>query len=127
MTPLQEQPTQRPEKIRDIQQRAKTLTDDVSELFDLYYKLGIVTATEKASNAAAMTITVIILLFLFMFTLMFAGLGLGWYLGQVLNSMLAGYAIVSGIFTMLIIITLLLRKSYLFPYIRNIIVKKVYE
>lgn len=126
MIPVQE-PSQRPEKIRDIQQRAKTLTDDVSELFDLYYKLGVVTATEKASNAAAMTITVIILLFLFMFTLMFAGLGLGWYLGQLLNSMLAGYAIVSGIFTMLIVITLLTRKSYLFPYIRNIIVKKVYE
>jgi hypothetical protein len=123
-----EEPTAaRQEKVRDIQQRAKTLTDDVGELFELYYKLAGVTATEKVSNAAAVTITVMILMFLLMFTLLFAGLGLGWFLGQQLNSMLAGYSIVSGFFALLIAITIWTRKSFLFPFIRNTIVKRVYE
>jgi uncharacterized membrane protein YqjE len=119
------QPTSPKEKIRDIQQRAKTLTDDVAELLDLYYKLAVVSATEKASNAAAVSITVMIILFLLMFTLLFAGLGVGWYLGDRFNSMLIGYGIVSIIFLLLIGITLAVRKSFLFPYIRNTIIKKV--
>lgn len=117
----------RPEKKRDIQQRAKTLTDDVSELFELYYRLAVLTATEKASNAVSASVTGIIVLFLMMFTLLFAGLALGWYLGERLNSMLAGFGIVAGIFLLMLSFTLLFRKSHLFPWIRNAIIKKVYE
>lgn len=115
------------EKPRDLQQKAKTLTDDIGELLDLYYKLAIVTVTEKASNAAAVSITVIIILFFMMFTLLFAGLGLGWYLGQVLENMLAGFGIVAGIFFIFIALTLTLRKQVLFPFIRNTIIRKVYD
>lgn len=115
------------EKPREIQQKAKTLTDDIGELLDLYYKLAIVTVTEKASNAASISITVTIILFFLMFTLLFAGLGFGWYLGQSMNNMLAGYSIVAGIFLSFIGLTLLLRKSFLFPFIRNTIIKKIYE
>jgi hypothetical protein len=128
MTPTADRPgPTAKEKPREIQQRAKTLTDDIAELFDLYYKLAVVTVTEKASNAASVSITTIIILFFLMFTLLFAGLGLGWYLGEVLNNVLAGYAIVSGIFLILIAIVLLLRKPVIFPFIRNSIVKKIYE
>jgi len=127
MTSFQEQPAQRQEKPRDIQQKARTLTDDVSELFELYYKLAVVTATEKASNAAAVSITYIILISLFMFMLLFAGLGLGWYLGEKLNSMLAGFSIIAAIFALLIGLTLFFRKSFIFPLIRNTVIKRVYE
>jgi len=116
-----------PGKFSDIQNRAKTLTDDVGELLDLYYKLASVTVTEKASNAAAVSITFSILISFAMFTLLFAGLGIGWYLGEVLNSVLAGYAIVSGFFFVMILLTVLVRKSYIFPLIRNTIIKKLYE
>jgi hypothetical protein len=127
MKAFQEPPVDRQEKMRDIQQRAKTLTDDVSELFDLYYKLAVLTATEKAANAASVSITVIVIIFLLMFTLLFAGLGLGWYLGERLHNMLAGYGIVAMFFALLIAITLACRKNILFPFIRNTIIKKVYE
>jgi hypothetical protein len=127
MSPIQEQFTTRQEKKPDIQQKARTLTDDVGELFELYYKLAIVTVTEKASSAVAASLTAMIVMFFFMFSLLFAGLGLGWFLGDVLHSMIAGYLIVAGIFLLLIVITLALRKNRLFPVIRNIIIKKIYE
>jgi hypothetical protein len=128
MTPFQYPPGTKPkEKPRDIQQKAKTLTDDIGELLDLYYKLAVITVTEKASNAASVSITVIVILFFMMFTMLFGGLALGWYLGEVLESMLAGYGIIAGIFIVFIALTLLLRKSFLFPYIRNTIIKKIYE
>jgi hypothetical protein len=115
------------EKFRDIQNKAKTLSDDIAELLDLYYKLAVVTVTEKASNAASVSITFTIIISLTMFSLLFAGLGFGWYLGERLNNVMAGYCAVAGIFLLLIILTLLLRKSYIFPYIRNTIIKKIYE
>jgi cytochrome c biogenesis protein CcdA len=127
MTSHSDQSATRQEKPRDIQQKAKTLTDDVSELFELYYKLAVVTATEKASNAAALSITFIILIFLLMFALLFIGLGIGYYLGQRLNNMLAGFTIIAGFFALLIGLTLTFRKSFLFPLIRNTVIKKVYE
>jgi hypothetical protein len=128
MMPFQDQSGSRQqEKPREIQQKAKTLTDDVAELFDLYYKLAVVTVTEKASNAASVSVTVIIVLFFFMFTLLFAGLGLGWYLGELLKSVLAGYAIVSAIFGILIAVVLFLRRKVIFPFIRNTIIKRIYE
>jgi hypothetical protein len=117
----------RHEKFREIQNKAKTLSDDIAELLDLYYKLGVVTVTEKASNAASVSITFTIIISLTMFSLLFAGLGVGWYLGERLNNVMAGYCVVAGIFLLLIILTLLLRKSYIFPYIRNTIIKKIYE
>lgn len=114
-------------KPRDIQKRAKTLTDDIGELLELYYRLAVVTATEKAANAASLSISVFIILFFSMFTLLFAGIALGWYLGEWLDNMIAGFLIVALLFMLLIILTLLLRKSFLFPFIRNTIIKKVYE
>jgi hypothetical protein len=119
--------TGRQQKFRDIQHKAKTLSDDLGELLDLYYKLAVVTVTEKASNAASVSITYTIIISLIMFTLLFAGLGLGWYLGEVFNNVMAGYSLVAAIFLLLIVITLLLRKSYIFPYFRNTIIKKIYE
>jgi hypothetical protein len=127
MNSYQDPPAAKQEKIRDIQQRAKTLTDDVGELFELYYRLAIITATEKAANAASISITVIVILMLLLFTLLFAGLGLGWFLGEQLHSMLAGYGIVAAIFLLLIVITVAVRKTFLFPRIRNMIIRKVYE
>lgn len=115
------------EKIRSIRHKARTLSDDAGELLELYYRLGVVTVTEKASNAASITITASIVLLLSMFFLFFLGLGVGWYLGEMLDSFFAGFSIVAGVFFILIVITLSIRKSILFPLIRNLVVKKVYE
>lgn len=126
-TPQSPRRNDSPTKFQDIQNKAKTLTDDVTELLDLYYKLAVVTVTEKASNAASVTIVLTIIISLFMFMLLFAGLAVGWYLGQLLNSIFLGYTIISGFFLLLILLTIGLRKNHIFPLIRNVIVKKIYE
>ena len=127
MNAFQERINAPQEKKPDIQKKAKTLTDDVSELAELYYRLSVITATEKASSAVSAGLVVITLVLLAMFSLLFAGIAFGWYLGEVLNSMLAGYMIVSAFFVLLILLTLALRKNFLFPFVRNTIIKKIYE
>jgi hypothetical protein len=127
MNATQEEFNIRKGKKPDIQQKARTLTDDVSELFELYYKLGVITVTERASSAASASLTMIMVMFFAMFSLLFAGLGVSWFIGRLLHSLIAGYLIVAGIFAILVILTLALRKKYLFPFVRNIIIKKIYD
>ena len=127
MNATQEEFNIRKGKTPDIQQKARTLTDDITELFELYYKLGNITVTEKASSAVSASLTMIMVMFFAMFSLLFAGLGVGWFFGRVLHSIIAGYLIVAGIFAFLVAITIAVRKKYLFPMIRNIIIKKIYE
>jgi hypothetical protein len=127
MNATQEEFNLRKGKRPDIQQKARTLTDDITELFELYYKLGNVTVTEKASSAVSASITMIMIMFFAMFSLLFAGLGIGWFFGQLLHSIIIGYLMVAGIFALLLGITIALRKKYLFPIIRNILIKKIYE
>jgi len=127
MNATQEEFNIRKGKKPDIQQKARTLTDDVSELFELYYKLGVITVTERASSAASASLTMIMVMFFAMFSLLFAGLGISWFIGRLLHSLIAGYLIVAGIFAILVILTLALRKKYLFPFVRNIIIKKIYD
>jgi hypothetical protein len=113
-----------PGKIRETTQH---LTDHLGELLESYYRLGVLNITDKATGIASFTITIFVVTFLVMFAVLFMGFGLGWWLGDQLGSRFAGFAVVAGILILIIITIMAFRKRVLFPFIRNIIIKKVYE
>jgi hypothetical protein len=110
-----------------IKERTNTLTDHISDLAESYYQLGVLNITEKATGIASSTIIVSVISFLSLFALLFLGLGFGWWLGQQLNNMLAGFCVVAGMFIILIALIIGFRKQLIFPFIRNTIIKKVYD
>jgi hypothetical protein len=110
-----------------IKEKTNALTDHLSDLVESYYKLGVLNVTEKVTGIASTAITVLVVSFLALFALLFLGFGFGWWLGQQLNSMLAGFSIVAGILVVSIVTLMALRKQIIFPFIRNTIIKKVYE
>ena len=69
----------------------------------------------------------LVVLFLGVFVLLFSGIALGIWLGEVLDSPALGYLLVAGIYLLIIIILVLLRKRIVFPMIRNLIINKIYE
>jgi len=113
-----------PGKIRETTQH---LTDHLGELLESYYRLGVLNITDKATGIASFTITLFVVTFLVMFALLFVGFGFGWWLGDQLESRFTGFAIVAGIFMLMVVAIMAFRKRILFPFIRNIIIKKVYE
>ena len=115
------------EKVNGIKEKTENFTDHVGDLLDSYYKLGVLHVTDKATSIASFTVAIFVVSFLAMFALLFIGFGLGWWLGEKLNSMLAGFSIVAGVFLTLIGALLAFKKQLLFPMIRNIIIKNVYE
>jgi hypothetical protein len=66
-------------------------------------------------------------LILFFLVLFFIGIGVSWWLGDILNSRPGGFFIVGGFFVVLIIVVFLLRKKIVFPILKKAILKKLYE
>ena len=106
---------------------SRSITKDVGDLVDTYIALAKANVTQKAADAASFSISGLCMAALAFFALLFAGLALGWWLGELLSSMSAGFLIVSGIFIVLLLILIFFKEQLIHPIIRNKIVKKVYE
>jgi hypothetical protein len=113
--------------MEEFKLKAENLTKSVGDYFDTYYKLTVVKAADKATGIAASSLAGIAVLFLGIFVLFFLGLALGVWFGRILENQVAGYLLVAGIYLLLIILLVALRKRIVFPFIRNLIVRKFYE
>jgi hypothetical protein len=103
------------------------LTENITAIGETYYKLAQVTVTEKATVVGSISIVMVVYLFLFLMIIFFGGIGLAAYLNTTLHSLYAGYFIVCGFFVLLALIVFALRKKIIFPFLKNAIVKQVYE
>jgi len=55
------------------------------------------------------------------------GFGLAWWLGDVINSRAGGFFIVAAFYLVVMIAMIIMRKRLIFPLLRNIITRKIYE
>jgi len=106
---------------------SRNITKDVGDLVDTYIALAKANVTQKAADAASFSISGLFMAALAFFVILFAGLALGWWLGELLSSMIAGFLIVSGIFVVLLLVLIFFKDQLIHPIIRNKIVKKAYE
>ena len=110
-----------------VKEDTKDLVGHVTDLLESYSKLVIVNATQKAidiSSSIIFSVTLALLCFLVAF---FIGLGLAWWLGNVINSRAGGFFIVGGIYLLSMIILMAMRKKTIFPFLRNFLTRKIYE
>lgn len=113
--------------MEDLKIRLEELIHHLKELADTYYKLSLLKVTQKATNITAGILAGITTLFLFVITLFFLGMGLAWWLGSLLNSMPAGFFIVAGLFIIIMVAIIMLRRKIVFPMLKKAILKKLYE
>jgi hypothetical protein len=113
--------------MEEFKLKAENLTKSVGDYFDTYYKLTVVKAADKATGVAASSLAGLATFFLGIFVLFFSGLALGVWLGQILENQVLGYLLVAVFYLILIILLIALRKKIVFPFIRNLIVRKFYE
>jgi len=113
--------------MEEFKLKAENLTKSVGEYFDTYYKLTVVKAADKATGIAASSMAGLAAFFLSIFVLFFSGLALGIWLGQLLDNPVLGYLLVAAFYLLIMIVLIALRKKIVFPFIRNLIVRKFYE
>ncbi len=111
----------------ELKNKADDLIEHAGDYVETYYKLGLLKLTQKSSNAGSAVIAGILLGVLAFFFMLFLGMGLAWLIGDALDSVMAGYFIVAGIYLLLILCLVFMRKKLIDPFFRNLIVRKIYE
>ncbi len=106
---------------------AEKWLDGVGNLIETYRDLAIVRTVEHTSRGAALMVMGILSLVLILCIMIFGGLGAAWWLGEAMQNKTGGFLIVGGTYLLLLTISLLLAKSVIVPFIRNIIIKQIYD
>jgi len=113
--------------MEELKEKAADLVDHVEDLADTYYKLAVVNITQKATNIASGTVVMVAVCVLGLLIFLFLGIALSWWLGDLLHNRALGFVLGAVVFAFLLLLILWMRSRILFPYIRNLIIRKVYE
>ncbi len=110
-----------------LKEKAEDLTSHIGEMADTFYKLTTVKLAKQATSIASNAISIVVVCMLGLFIVFFGGMGLAWYLGDVMESRAAGFAVVGGFFLLVLIVVLAVRRKLIFPYLRNAIIRRIYD
>jgi hypothetical protein len=113
--------------MEEVKPKEESLSNHLTDYIETYFKLTVVNATQKATAVASVSLVTILVTFFFVFVLLFGGAGCSMWIGESLGNMKAGYFLVGGFYFLCALIVILIRKSILFPMVRNNIIRKVYE
>jgi hypothetical protein len=111
----------------EIKEDAKDILDHATDFLETYYQLLTINIAQKGVNIASAVINGVVLCFLGLFVFAFIGLGLAWWLGDLVNSRIGGFFIMAGIYLVVMIVLIIMRKKVIFPFLRDLITKKIYE
>ena len=115
------------EKKEEIKDTLSDLTTHANEYFNTFYRLQVLNLTKKTTDLTANILGGLISVVLGMFVLFFGSVALAWWVGDLLGSRAGGFAAVAGFYALVAIIILAIRKKIVFPFFRNLIIKKIYE
>lgn len=113
--------------MEDLKEKTIDLADHVEDLADTFYRLTVVKVTEKTSTIVSGAVVMIVMCALGLFVLLFAGCALAWWLGNLVQSRVGGFLLAAAFFFIVMVVLALLRKNTIFPLIRNIIIRKIYD
>jgi hypothetical protein len=118
----------------ELHQEETSLKDSLEDLgsnlrgyFDTYYKLSVVKLAQKATNAGAGALVAITLCTFGLFVVLFASIAAALWIGNAIGSTAGGFMIVAGFYLLVVLCIIMLRKKIVFPFIRNSIIRKMYE
>jgi len=114
-------------KSNGIKDSAEDILTHGADYLDTFYKVSVLKLTKKATHIMSTAISVIVILTIGMFVLFFAGLGLGWWLGDLIESRTGGFLLVALFYLIVAGVIIALRKKIVFPFIRDLIIKKAHE
>ncbi len=109
------------------QKKNETWIDNTGDLIDSYRNLITIRVVEHSSLGISISIIGVMYVIITVFILLFAGLGSAWWIGEQLNNMKAGFFIVGGFYVLLFLTLVATSTKIWIPYIRNAIIKKIYE
>lgn len=103
------------------------LISTAGQMIETYRDLISLTVVENVSLGVSLSAVGIVSLVFICFVLLFGALGAAWWIGESMNNMKAGFFIAGSAFLLLLLVTLLSARKGLIPFIRNMVIKNIYE
>lgn len=113
--------------MEDLKTKAENISSHVKEYIDTLIKLISTKITQQIVLQGSKIIAGIILTFFAVLALFFLSLALGFWLGDILHSRIFGFLAVGLFYVLLVLILLVLRNKTILPWLRNIIVRMIYD
>ncbi len=110
--------------MEDLKEKTADLVDHIEDIADTFYKLQVLNVTQKVTTITSGVIAAVLICMFGFFFILFGGLALCWWLGSVLENRTLGFLIGAGFFLLIMIVLLALRKKVIFPYFRDLIIRK---
>jgi len=111
----------------ELKEKTADLADHVEDFATTFYKLTVVKLTQKVTNVASNLLLVLSIAFFGFIIVLFGGIALAYWIGDLVGSRAGGFLITAGFFLLVLLIIAAIRKKIVFPYIRNLIIRKIYD
>jgi len=113
--------------MQELKEKAGDLGNHIEDFAQTYYKLIVLRLTQKVSNIASDIFISIAGAVMLVFVFLFASLALAWWLGDIMESRPGGFLIVAAFDILLLFVLIAMRRKIIFPFIRNRVIKKMYD
>ena len=110
-----------PEAMNEKSPVISELRQLITEYFDARLKLIKLEAFEKTAKVTAVLFSSLVVALLGFFLLFFLSMSLGFYLGKVFDSMALGFISVTGLYLILFVLVLLMKKDLL----ENLLIERI--
>lgn len=110
-----------------VKENAKDLLEHATDYLETYYQLITVNVAQKGINLASGVINAVILVILGLFAFGLISIALGWWLGNLIESRVGGFFLMAGIYIVIMVAIIFMRKKLILPFLRNLLTKKIYE
>ena len=110
-----------------IRDKVENVAENIEGIVKDYYNLSVLKAVDKGSKLGSMFIVALLLGALAFFTFLFAGIGAAYWIGQALDNPMYGFFIVAGFLLLIFILLVALKGKVIIPFLRNIIIKNIYD
>jgi hypothetical protein len=114
-------------KVEEVKEEAKDLVDHTTDFLETYYQLITINIAQKGINIASAVINAVVLTIIGLFAFGLISLGIGWWLGNLVDSRAGGFFMVAGIYIVIMAVIIVMRKKTILPLLRDFLTKKIYE
>jgi hypothetical protein len=114
-------------EVDEIKTKARDLTAHITEYAETYYKLAVVKATKKATDIGSAVIVSLASVIFGLLIIFFGSVALAFWLGDLVESRALGFLMVAGFYLLILVIIIAMRKNIVFPYFRNLLIRKFYD
>jgi len=112
---------------QNLKEDAKDILNHAGDYAETFYKLNLLRLTKKVSDVASVVVNSVLIFFISLCILLFISFAGAWSLGDIVQNRALGFLIIAGFYLLIILVLVLMRKKVISPFIRNTLIRKIYE